>query len=73
MGLAEVRAKDLKDWRVALLACMKEAKAAIDSAFAKDGAGLSEALPEVDPGVFLEWLQVEVGQFEKLLNGVSDL
>jgi septal ring factor EnvC (AmiA/AmiB activator) len=71
--LVEARAKDLKDSRVALLACMKEAKASIDSAFAKGGARLSEALPEADSVAFLEWLQAEVGQFEKLLDGVSDL
>jgi hypothetical protein len=73
VGFVEARAKDLEDSRVALLACMKEAKAAIDSAFAKGGARLSEALPEADPGAFLEWLQVKVGQYAKLLDGISDL
>jgi hypothetical protein len=52
----EAGAKDLEDSRVALLACKKEAKATIDSAFAKGGAVLSEALPEANPGAFLEWL-----------------
>lgn len=71
--MVEARAKELEDLRVALLACMEEAKATIDAAFAKGGAGLSEALPEDDPAAFLEWLRAEVGQFEKLLDSVSDL
>jgi hypothetical protein len=73
VGLVEAGAKDLEDSRVALLACMKEAKAAIDSTFAKGGARLSEALPNFNPCAFLEWLRAEDGQFENLLDSVSDL
>ena len=73
MRLAEVRAKELEGSRVALLCCMEEVKAAIDAAFVKGGAGSSEALPKADPVAFLEWLRAKVGQFEKLLDSISDL
>lgn len=73
VGLAEARAKELEDSRAALLDCMKEAKVLIDGAFKKGRTDPSEALPEVDLLAFLGWLCMEIGQFERLLSGVSDL
>jgi hypothetical protein len=70
--LAEKRAKELEDSSAALVACMQEAKVAIDAAFVKGGAESSELLPEADPAAFLAWLQAEVGQFSQLLDSVAD-
>ena len=57
----EENAKKLEGSRAALLACMQEAKVAIDTAFIKGGAGSSGVLPEADPATFLAWLQAELG------------
>lgn len=50
--MAEARAKEMQDSKDALLACMKEAKALIDGAFAKGRMEPSDDLPEADPTVF---------------------
>lgn len=63
----------MADSKAALLACMKEVKVVIDSAFAKGGVDQSEALPEADPIAFSNWLSAEIGQFERLLSGMLDI
>ena len=70
--LVEENAKKLEDSRAALLACMQEAKVAIDNTFVKGGMESSRVLPEVDPAVFSAWLQAELGQFSQLLDSVAD-
>ena len=52
--LVEENAKKLEDSRAALLACMQEAKVAIDNAFVKGGMESSGVLPEADPATFSE-------------------
>ena len=70
--LAEKNAKKLEESCAALLACMQEAKVALDVVFAKGGVEQSEVLPDADPMAFSAWLQAELGQFVQLLNIVSD-
>ena len=70
--LAEENAKKLEDSRAALLACMQEAKVAIDSAFVKGGVESSGLLSKADPAVFSTWLQAELGPFSQLLESVAD-
>ena len=70
--LEEENAKKLEDSRGALLACMQEAKVAIDVAFVKGGAESSWVLPEADPATFLVWLQAKLGQFSQVLDSVAD-
>jgi vacuolar-type H+-ATPase subunit I/STV1 len=50
--LAEENAKKLEGFRAALLACMQEAKVAINTAFVKGGMESSGVLPEADPAAF---------------------
>jgi hypothetical protein len=57
----EKSAKELEDSCAALLACMQEAKVAVDVAFVKGGAEPSGVLPDVDPSAFSAWLQAELG------------
>ena len=52
--LAEENAKKLEGSRAALLACMQEAKVAIDNVFVKGGMESSRVLPEADPAAFFE-------------------
>jgi hypothetical protein len=52
---------------------MNEVNVLIDNAFKKGGTDPSEALPDADPLAFSGWLCTEIGQFERLLSGVSDL
>ena len=59
--LAKENAKKLEGSRAALLACMQEAKVAIDNVFVKGGTESSGVLPEADPVAFFAWLQVELG------------
>ena len=70
--LAEKTAKRLEDLRATLLACMQEAKVAINSAFVKGGAESSGVLPEANPTTFSAWLQAELGQFSQLLDSVAN-
>ena len=70
--LVEENAKKLEDSRAALLACMQEAKVAIDNVFVKGGTESSGVLPEADPVVFSAWLEVELGPFSQLLDSVAD-
>lgn len=56
----------------ALLACMREAKVALDAVFAKAGSTLSNEFPEANPEAVLAWLKMEVGQLVPLLDNVSD-
>jgi multidrug resistance efflux pump len=70
--LAEKNAKRLEDSRGILLACMQEAKVAVDAVFAKGGAEHSEVLPDADPTAFSAWLQVKVDHFAHLLDNISD-
>ena len=71
-GLADKNAKKLEDSRAAWLACMQEAKVAINSAFVKGSAELSGVLPEANPTTFSMWLQAELGQFSQLLDSVAN-
>lgn len=57
---AESRAKEMQYTKDALLACMKEAKVLIDSAFAKGRVDQSDALPEADPIAFSDWLSTKM-------------
>ena len=59
--LVKENAKRLEDSCAALLACMQEAKVAIDTTFVKDSAESSGVLPEADLAAFLAWLQAELG------------
>ena len=59
--LAEENAKKFEDSCAALLACMQEAKVAINTTFVKGIVESSRVLPEVDPAVFSAWLQAELG------------
>jgi len=58
--LAEENAKKLEDSCAALLACMQEAKVAIDTTFVKGSMESSGVLPKADHAAFLAWLQVEL-------------
>ena len=71
-GLVEENAKKLEGSRAALLACMQEAKVAIDNAFVKGGAESSGVLPEAAPATFSLWLRAELGQFSQLLDSVAN-
>lgn len=53
---AEKNAKMLEESRSALLACMEEAKVALDAIFAKAGAEQREVLPNADLAAFSAWL-----------------
>jgi hypothetical protein len=53
--LAEENAKKLEGLRAALLACMQEAKVAINTAFVKGGMESSGVLPEADHGSSGAW------------------
>lgn len=71
-GLVASNAKKLEDSRVAFLACMQEAKVALDTIFVKAGSEPGVELPEVDPVAFLSWLKAEVSQLVPLLDIVLD-
>jgi hypothetical protein len=71
--LADLRAKELENLRAALLDFMKEAMVLIDNTFKKGETDPSEALPDADLLAFSGRLCTEIGQFERLLFGVSDL
>lgn len=70
--LAEMNAKKLEVSHAALLACMQEAKAALDVVFAKASSEPCEELPDADPAAFSMLLKAEVGQLVPLLDSVSD-
>ena len=70
--LAEENAKKLEGSRAALLACMQEAKVAIDNVFVKGGTESSGVLPEAAPAAFSLWLRAELGQFSQLLDSVAN-
>lgn len=71
-GLVASSAKKLEDSRAALLACMREAKVALDVVFAKASSEPYAELPDADPMAFSMWLKAEVGQLVPLLDSVSD-
>lgn len=73
VALAECRALEMERLRSALLDCMREAKALVDTVFAKGGMEPSEALPKADPKLFADWLSLELGNFQDLLNGSLDV
>ena len=70
--LVKENAKKLEDSHATLLACMQEAKVAIDTAFVKGDTESSGVLPKADLAAFLAWLQAKLGQFSQLLENVAD-
>jgi hypothetical protein len=70
---AEGQARDMEKLKTELSSCMREAKALIDTVFAKGGKEPSDALPDADPKLFADWLSLEMGNFRDLLNGSLDV
>lgn len=70
--LAESNAQRLEYSRKALLACMRDAKVALDVVFAKAGSMVTDDLPEANAVAFSSWLSTEVGHLLPLLDSVLD-
>lgn len=65
--------RELEKLKTKLSNCMCEAKALIDTVFAKGRMEPSNALPAADPKLFADWLPLEMGNFRDLLNGSLDI